>query len=65
MVPSTGEVRYAIVADPAFGIGSYIEVPAVNARALADRVVVSGTSEGWRQAPRYTTDQVQRQFGSP
>ncbi len=65
VVPTTGEVRYAIVANPSFGLGSYIEVPAADARTMAGNVVVAGTNANWMQAPRYTSDQLRLQFSTP
>jgi hypothetical protein len=57
-VPTTGEVRYAIVSGPDFGIGQYIAVPAQSARAADGKVILAGTLDNWVQAPRYRGDQV-------
>jgi sporulation protein YlmC with PRC-barrel domain len=65
VVPSTGEVRYAIVANPNFGLGSYIEVPASSAQTEGGRVVVNGSDQTWLATPRYTSDQLRLQFSAP
>jgi sporulation protein YlmC with PRC-barrel domain len=63
--PASGQVRYAIVANPSFGLGSYIEVPADNARTVGSSVIVSGADADWMRAPRYTSDQLRLQFSAP
>jgi sporulation protein YlmC with PRC-barrel domain len=63
--PASGQVRYAIIANPSFGLGSYIEVPAGDARTVGSSVIVSGADADWVRAPRYTSDQLRLQFSAP
>jgi sporulation protein YlmC with PRC-barrel domain len=64
VVPSTGEVRYAIVSGPDFGPGYYVAVPAAQAVSSAGQVVISGTLQQWLQAPRYRGDQISPAIGA-
>jgi hypothetical protein len=63
-VPATGEVRYAVIAGPNLGFGTYIVVPAVLTTAAAGRVVLNGPPGAWVHEPRYRGDYVQRTYGS-
>ena len=53
IVPSTGEVRYVIIAGKDYGAKRYIVVPAAEAKAGVGNVVVAGTADHWLQARRY------------
>jgi hypothetical protein len=64
VVPSSGEVQYAIVASPAFGADSYIAVPATSAHLEGGRVVLAGSAASWMQSPRYRADQIQQALGT-
>lgn len=64
VVPTTGEVRYAIVAGPDFGPGYYVAVPAAQAVNSSGQVVLSGTLQQWLQAPRYRGDQLPPAIGA-
>ncbi len=64
VVPTTGEVRYAIVSGPSFGPGYYIAVPAGQAIDSSGEVVLSGTLQQWQQAPRYRGDQLPPAIGA-
>ena len=64
VVPTTGEVRYAILAGPDFGPGYYVAVPAGQAISSQGRVVLSGTLQQWLQAPRYRGDQLPPAIGA-
>jgi len=61
--PSTGEVRYAIVSGPSFGLGNYIAVPASSAHVNGSQVVLNGSLAAWMQSPRYQTSQLPTMFG--
>lgn len=63
VVPTTGEVRYAIVSGPSFGIGNYIAVPVSETRMGAGRVVLNGPLASWTQAPRYRGEQLPQALG--
>jgi sporulation protein YlmC with PRC-barrel domain len=64
VVPNTGEVRYAIVTGPDFGVGYYVAVPAAQAVDSSGQIVVSGTLQQWLQAPRYRGDQLPPAIGA-
>ena len=63
-VPSSGEVRYAIVSGPYFGTDTYIAVPASSMHMAGDRVVLNAPLAVWLQSQRYRSDQMPQVFGS-
>jgi sporulation protein YlmC with PRC-barrel domain len=64
VVPTTGEVRYAIVAGPNIGPGYYLAVPAAQAVSSQGEVVVSGTAQQWFQSTHYRGDQLPPAIGA-
>jgi len=62
--PGTGEVRYAVVSGPAFGIGNYIAVPSTSTQLVAGRVVVANTLANLTQMPRYRSEELPQTLGA-
>ncbi len=62
--PTTGEVRYAVISGPAFGLGNYIAVPSSNAQLSGGRVVVGTTLSSLTQMPRYRSEDLPQTLGA-
>jgi hypothetical protein len=63
-MPGTGEVRYAVISGPAFGIGNYIAVPSTSTQLVAGRVVVANTLGNLTQMPRYRGEELPQTLGA-
>ena len=62
--PGTGEVRYAIVSGPAFGLGNYVAIPATSTQLAGGRVVVGNTLASLTQMPRYRSEELPQTLGA-